>query len=214
MVLSQVPLKYISSGQLLMGQRLPSSRKWAEKLLVNRSKVSKAYEELELQGWIRSKVGSGHYIGNILHTEPLHTGMDDNAPRGSGNQILSSKKFPDISKLSTPPIVTGSGFSLGDDLTDPKLSFLKEFYQAYRSQLNRGGYCYRYGRYGDPKGSDSFRAVLANFLNDNRGLQISPDHIISSNGTVMAMNLIGHVTFPIFGAASRRVLKHENSCYR
>ncbi|MGX1639443.1 hypothetical protein [Sphingobacterium sp. NPDC055431] len=88
--------------------------------------MSKAYEELELQGWIRSKVGSGHYIGNILHTETPQTGMDDNAPRGSGNQILSSKKFPDISKLSTPPIVTGSGLSLDDGLTDPKLSFLKE----------------------------------------------------------------------------------------
>lgn len=62
LILSQIFLKYISSGKLMIGQRLPSSRKLAERLKVNRATVIKAYEELEQQGWIKSIVGSGYYI--------------------------------------------------------------------------------------------------------------------------------------------------------
>ncbi len=189
LILSQILLKYISSGQLLIGQRLPSSRNLAEKLKVNRATVTKAYEELEQQGWIKSKVGSGYYIENILDTKISKKGMDHNGSH-IGKLLLSSKKFPDINKLSIPPIVSRLGLHLDDGFPDPKLSFLKEFYQAYRSQLNRGGYYYKYGCYGDPKGSERFRVVLANFLNDNRGFQISSNYIMSSNGTVMALNLI------------------------
>lgn len=124
LILSQILLKYISSGKLMIGQRLPSSRKLAEKLQVNRTTVIKSYEELEQQGWIKSKVGSGYYIQNICDTEIPQKGMDNNGSVDIEELILNSKKFSDINKLSIPPIVPRLGLHLDDGFPDPKLSFL------------------------------------------------------------------------------------------
>ena len=190
LALANLLLKYITSGQLLTGQRLPSSRKLAEQLQVNRATVTKAYEELEQQGWIKPKPCSGYYIQNVINQEILQNKSDNKGRTDMERMLMSSKKYGNLGDLSIPQTVTQVDYHLDDGFPDPKLSFLKEFYQSYRSQLNRGGYYFKYGCYGDPKGSESFRAVMAEFLNESRGFQISSENLISSNGTVMALNLI------------------------
>jgi GntR family transcriptional regulator of abcA and norABC len=55
-------LGYIKTGQLLPGQRLPSERKLAAALQVNRSTVVHALDELTALGWIIRKQGSGTIV--------------------------------------------------------------------------------------------------------------------------------------------------------
>ncbi|WP_232219583.1 GntR family transcriptional regulator [Carnobacterium pleistocenium] len=52
----------IKSGELKPGTRLPSERKLAEYLKVNRSTVIHAMEELTAQGVLARKKGSGTYV--------------------------------------------------------------------------------------------------------------------------------------------------------
>ncbi|MCI0922746.1 MocR-like pyridoxine biosynthesis transcription factor PdxR [Sphingobacterium rhinopitheci] len=189
LTLSQLLLKYINSGYFFKGQRLPSSRRLAEQLKVNRDTVVKAYEELEQQGWIKSKACSGYYVQNIVNKQSPQKKINKEG-NGVDKIIISSKKSAHINNLSIPQMVTQADFHFDDGFPDPKLSFLKEFYQTYRNQMNRGGYYYKYGCYGNPKGGEKFRIVMSHFLNENRGFQISSEHIMSSNGTVMALNLI------------------------
>jgi GntR family transcriptional regulator len=68
---SEVPLREqlttqielgIISGDLTPGQRLPSTRALARRFDVHANTVSAAYQELEEQGWVESRKGSGVYV--------------------------------------------------------------------------------------------------------------------------------------------------------
>ncbi|WP_163654511.1 PLP-dependent aminotransferase family protein [Listeria sp. PSOL-1] len=54
--------KLIETGKLLPGERLPSERKLAERLGVNRSTIIHVFDELETAGMIIRKKGSGTYV--------------------------------------------------------------------------------------------------------------------------------------------------------
>ena len=58
----------ILSGSLAPDTRLPASRQFAQDLGVNRITVENAYAELEAEGLILSKLGSGTYV---LPPDPL-----------------------------------------------------------------------------------------------------------------------------------------------
>src|SRR5512135_604928 len=60
----------IQSGGLLPETRLPSTRKLAESLGVNRITVTNAYAEMEAEGLIYGKTGSGYYVSEPLPTAP------------------------------------------------------------------------------------------------------------------------------------------------
>ena len=52
----------ISSGRLQPGEQLPPVRKLAEQLLVNPNTVARAYRELESEGIVVSRQGSGVFV--------------------------------------------------------------------------------------------------------------------------------------------------------
>jgi len=52
----------ISSGRVQAGEQLPPVRKLAEQLLVNPNTVARAYRELESEGLVTSRQGSGVFV--------------------------------------------------------------------------------------------------------------------------------------------------------
>lgn len=60
----------VRSGQLNVGDRLPSTRALADQLSVHRSTVINAYDELRARGLIDSTQGSGSYISANLREAP------------------------------------------------------------------------------------------------------------------------------------------------
>ncbi len=54
--------KAIAMGSLQAGDRLPAIRETAVQTRVNRNTVSRAYLELEHQGLVRARQGSGFYV--------------------------------------------------------------------------------------------------------------------------------------------------------
>ena len=60
----------ILSGELEVGERLPSSRDLADELRVSRNVVLLAYEQLEAQGYVRGRSGSGTYVSERLAGRP------------------------------------------------------------------------------------------------------------------------------------------------
>ena len=55
-------------GRLSRGMRLPSSRALARRLGISRNTVLFAYEELEADGWLSGRVGSGTRIAGSAQT--------------------------------------------------------------------------------------------------------------------------------------------------
>ena len=73
---SKVPIQHqlkrhiqylIFSGRLRQGDRLPSHRDLARAVGVNRNTVSQVYAELEREGWLRGKRGSGTFVNAKDH---------------------------------------------------------------------------------------------------------------------------------------------------
>lgn len=61
----------ILSGALRPGQRLASSRAMASQLAVARNTVLLTYGQLETEGYIKARHGSGHYVSQLLpHSSP------------------------------------------------------------------------------------------------------------------------------------------------
>jgi GntR family transcriptional regulator len=60
----------IATGQLEVGEQLPTVRALAVQLQVNLNTVSKAYKELEIQNVLESQQGTGTFIGSAGVTIP------------------------------------------------------------------------------------------------------------------------------------------------
>jgi GntR family transcriptional regulator len=68
-IMNQV--KYmIASGRLRPGQELPAIRTLAEKLVINPNTVVRAYTELQREGIVDSRHGSGTYVRDLPEREP------------------------------------------------------------------------------------------------------------------------------------------------
>ena len=52
----------ITSGELAVGEKLPSVRGLAQQLAINPNTVSKAYSELVAGGWLQPRAGLGLYV--------------------------------------------------------------------------------------------------------------------------------------------------------
>jgi GntR family transcriptional regulator/MocR family aminotransferase len=185
--LSDTILSLIKKGKLRSGQKLPGTRDVAALLHINRITVSKAYEELQTQGWLESFVGRGTFISSHLV---------DHEPKTLGGSLVTSplkKAGFAIQSLDYPDTVfdlTITALHLDDGYPDPRLAPLKEFYRAYRTQLTRSGLYHKFGSYGNPAGPIYYREALSNYLNGTRGLETTARNILSLRGTLMGINLV------------------------
>ncbi|WP_016775872.1 aminotransferase-like domain-containing protein [Anaerophaga thermohalophila] len=185
--LADAILSLIKNGSIISGQKLPSSREIAIWLDLNRITVSKAYEELQTQGWLESSVGRGTFVSShIPKIEPikLQKQPTSNFLQKAGF-IIQSKPY-----LERRYSASSAQLHLDDGLSDPKLTPLKELHRAYRNQLTRSGFYNKFGFYANPEGSDSFRKAIATYLNETRGLNTASQNIFSVRGTLMGLNLV------------------------
>lgn len=179
---------FIQRGHIPAGGRLPSSRELAGILQLNRLTVTKAFQELEMQGWLESHVGKGTFVAvNSPQLKPRALGqktMEPNGKHRAGFEIRNASYL----HHGFAPVTTR--LHLDDGFPDPSLAPLKELYRAYRAQLDRGDLYRRFGSYGFAHGSERFLDSMARYLNLTRGLNITERNVLSVRGTVMGINLI------------------------
>lgn len=60
----------IASGQLKVGEQLPTVRSLAVNLQINLNTVTKAYKELEIQKVLETQQGTGTFIGSLTVSIP------------------------------------------------------------------------------------------------------------------------------------------------
>ncbi len=177
----------IKTGKLRSGQKLPSTRDLAGRLQINRITAGKAYEELQMQGWLESFVGRGTFVSAHLvdHEPETLTGSSHTPAMKKAGFSIPFQNYPDkATDISIPEL------HLDDGYPDPSLAPLKELYRAYRNQLTRGGLYHRFGSYNDPAGPHYYRETLSDYLNTTRGLKTTAQNILSVRGTLMGINLV------------------------
>ncbi len=75
-------VKYlVASGRLQPGQELPAIRTLAETLVINPNTVIHAYAELEKDGVVVRRHGSGTYIAETALSQPAKTAAESLTPK-------------------------------------------------------------------------------------------------------------------------------------
>lgn len=180
-------MELIKEGKLQAGHQLPSTRKLAALMNIHRKTVIRAYDELLAQGWLESQSGSGTFVANYL-PEISPVNFEKNKDVSINTSKTAGFSFETKSHLNLGLISLIDGFHLDDGFPDARLAPLTDLTRAYRSQLLTGNPYLKLG-YNEPSGSLWLREELASYLNETRGLKITPNNILITRGTIMGLYL-------------------------
>ncbi|HJS95940.1 MAG TPA: PLP-dependent aminotransferase family protein [Solirubrobacteraceae bacterium] len=154
----------IRSGRLAAGERLPSSRALAAELGLSRGLVLECYGQLQAEGFLSSRSGS--------------------ATRVAANAVAPSElpERPAASPRSRLAVDFRAGVP---DLTSfPRRDWAWALREACReaTPADLG--------YGDPRGLEVLRGVLAGYLRRVRGAVADAEQVVLCNGFAQGVNLV------------------------
>ncbi len=182
----------ILSGSLVPNTRLPASRQLAHDLGVNRITVENAYSELEADGLVFSRVGSGTYIlsPNPLPQVPKTSSI---VPWPLWQQNMQARNA--ASRPANPEaILKAAGhpnpISFASGISDTRQFPAEDFRKTLQTVMRRDGIASM--DYGDRNGYAPLRASIAHIL-ASQGLQTHPGNILITAGSQQAIALVSQV---------------------
>ena len=182
----------ILSGSLAPDTRLPASRRLAHELGVNRITVETAYSELEADGLILSRVGSGTYVSPSPPLPPRPVGLLNSAwPLWQQNlQIgnISSKSVETDEILKTGQHPHPISFAGGTSASH--MFPADDFRKVLQAVMRRDGFDAL--EYGESNGYAPLRSTIAHVL-ASQGLQAHPENILITAGSQQAISLISQL---------------------
>ena len=185
----------ILSGSFATDTRLPASRQLARDLGVNRITVENAYAELETQGLVYSKMGSGTYV---LPPDPLLTISKDGpgAPWPLWQQSVESQNRMARNKLSEETLKKTMGHALHHPISfasgigDAHLFPVEDFRKVLQVVMRRHGIAAL--DYGEPNGHAPLRETIAHIL-ASQGLQTRAENVLITAGSQQALSLVSQL---------------------
>ncbi|PYI55960.1 PLP-dependent aminotransferase family protein [Paenibacillus flagellatus] len=172
----------IALGELPPGSALPSERKLAEQLGVNRSTIVQAYEELRASGLIESRTGSGTRVCRNKWGLVPRSAPNWNAYVEGGTFLPNLPFLRRIrdSIRSGEPFVNFASGELAADLSPNDVIRRLMAEQPFQEPLG----------YGDPAGYAPLRAAIASFLQERRGMVATDESILVTSGSQQSLYLI------------------------
>ncbi|MBC6942794.1 MAG: PLP-dependent aminotransferase family protein [Xanthomonadales bacterium] len=176
----------ILDGRYAAGARLPPSRTLARELDLSRNTVLAAYEQLQAEGFLLGRVGSGSFVANV----------GSRAPRRSGGGALVAP----LSAFARRALANTDGRHLaapaqrelrynlqyGVPLTNPLLA------GAWRREIARAAERAAPG-YPDAQGLAALREQVCDYLGRRRGVPAAAADVLIVNGTQQAFSLAARV---------------------
>jgi GntR family transcriptional regulator / MocR family aminotransferase len=182
----------ILSGSLAPDTRLPASRQLARDLGVNRITVENAYSELEADGLVFSRVGSGTYV---LPPGPLPALPKEN---GDGpwplwqqglqgrSELYRNKAVEDLLKSARHP----HPVSFSGGVSDSRQFPAEEFRKVLQAVMRRDGIAAL--DYGERSGYAPLRETIAHVL-ASQGVQTRPENVLITAGSQQAISLVSQL---------------------
>lgn len=187
----------ILDGRLRQGASMPSTRDLPALLGVSRNTVLEAYSQLQGEGFLEPRVGSGTYVASTIpdlvmnkrqtvsKPSPVRTSVDREPPRLStrGQRMVSAPPVPKAFWRRPEAFYPGlPAFELlpldtWRKLSDRRLSSPK------RGHLG----------YGHPGGFGPLRMVIAEYLSASRGVICRPEQVIVVSGSQQGLDLATRV---------------------
>jgi GntR family transcriptional regulator / MocR family aminotransferase len=185
----------ILSGSLAADTRLPASRQLAHDLGINRITVENAYAELETEGLIYSKMGSGTYV---LPANPLlalpKDGPDAPWPLWQQGVEFQSKatkrKILDEGSKKAARHALRQPISFASGIGDAHLFPAEDFRKVLQTVMRRDGIAAL--DYGEPNGHAPLRETITHIL-ASQGVQTQPENVLITAGSQQALSLVSQL---------------------
>ncbi len=175
----------IQNGQLAPETRLPATRKLAADLGVSRITIQNAYADLESEGLIASREGSGAYV--LPPVGGQHHPKDETEivwPRWQQNLRAGDSFDEEV----TPEIPTHPDLISFTGVGDPHEFPIKDFYKSLQTVIRAEGL--QALDYGDFSGGyRPLRETVAHIL-ASQGIRANPDNILITSGSQQALALV------------------------
>lgn len=170
---------------------MPGSRNLADQLVINRMTIVAAYEELKAQGWIIQHPRRGTFVNDelpVLKPKPI---ADVNVifTKPKGIPFATNKNLGRFNHYQT---IKAARLIIDDGFPDPRLAPIEDLTRCMKGLSKKPSYT-KFLRYGSTKGNELLREVLANHLNDTRGLPVTADNLLVTRGATMGIYLAAHV---------------------
>ena len=172
----------VETGRLGKGDRLPSIRRLSEDLSLSCTTVESAYQQLCVEGFIRSEPQKGYFVetfGGNTTERPLFSP-------------------PDSDQLKDSHIL----YNFGTDCVDSENSDAKIWRRHIREILNRQEVIASYGNH---QGELELRVALSKYSYGARGVAASPEQIVIGAGTQPLLNIL----CGLLGNRDKRVAMEE-----
>jgi GntR family transcriptional regulator/MocR family aminotransferase len=173
-------------GKLGPGERLPSSRDLAQDLTLSRNTVVAAINQLSVEGYLESRVGSGTYVNdNVPRVSPGSAARPPSrgapcAPAGclsARGQALATHFC--ATRLEVQPFTPGIPDFSAFPLTLWQRLQNKHWRMTYPDMLD----------YNDSGGYAPLRRAIADYLRVFRSVQLEADQVIVTTGTQQSLEL-------------------------
>lgn len=184
----------ILTGALQENAKLPSTRGMATDLGVSRTTVSSAYAELEVEGLIYTRLGSGTYVApgveRILRDKGRETSLEQ-WPFWQQRLVLDAS--PTSSRggrtVTLASSVEGT-ISFAPGIGAKEVYPIKGFLRAVQDVLRRDGseaMCY-----GEAEGYQPLRATVSHILS-SQGMPTYPEDVLITSGSQQAIALVANL---------------------
>lgn len=174
----------IIDGRIQAGMRLPATRDLARDLGVSRNTVMTAYEQLDAEGFIEGRVGSGSFVTTI---QPRRSARRNEAASTPPSRYAKRLRQLGV-RVSGERPYQGVRYNLqyGEPLTNPALA------TAWRRELTRAA-AYTDLEYPISQGLPALRSAVCDYLARRRGVIAQPDDVMIVNGSQQALSLAARV---------------------
>lgn len=178
----------ILEGRLRAGQRVPSTRTAARELGISRLPVLNAFEQLQHEGYLESRAGSGTYVAASMFDRAGGTRRN---PRPAPRSPTPPSSLPKAWRNAGAPVPQ----------TDPSafrvsLPALEHFpHKAWARLVSRHArrMPIELMAYGEPAGHLPLRHAIADYLRTARAVACDASQILIVSGSQMALQLCARV---------------------
>ncbi len=168
----------VRSGQLVAGQRVPSSRELALKYGMSRITVTQGYEQLIAEGYLETRRGAGTFVAEEM---PDGFFRVESGSKAGGTNRVTSTLPRDARYIEQPPFLSGC--------SELEAFPMELWLKLYAKQLRASPYALNNYGHGDG-GFLGLREAIAAHLSTQRGVRCEAGQILILSGSQPGIELV------------------------